>query len=252
VGTVWAASVRRSLDDALQLLSAVVQDCPDELWRTPMWRVQASEIAGEVYDDGGSALTDRAQRDARIQRWSQPWSVAWHALEVLDYDLAGELDTWTPPPPFANNPHWRTFTVHVAWSQAEIAGYIDHCRQRVTESFRDMTEDKAATPLPGGAPLRGYALRVDRHRSHRTHHRPRHPDPAVHDLAMSGVRPPGLTFLRRLGTDHLQIGLLPWANRRFDPSAPGVTSVERTTERVPTSGRDGLSDPPADREGCFA
>lgn len=149
VGTVWADSVRRSLNGALELLSAVVRDCPDELWCASMWRVRASEIVGEVFDGDGSPITDVARRDARIQRWSQPWSVAWHALEVLDYDLAGELDTWAPPPPFAGNPHWQTFTsLRVAWSQAEIAGYIDHCRRRVQDTFDDMTEDHASTLLP--------------------------------------------------------------------------------------------------------
>jgi len=136
MGTVWAESVRRSLDEAVELLGAVIQVCLDELWGASMWRVHPSEIVGEVYDDNGIALTDSAQKDARIQRWSQPWSVAWHALEVLDYDLAGELTPWTPPPPFAGNPHWQTFTsLPVAWSHSEIAGYVDHCRQRVRDSL---------------------------------------------------------------------------------------------------------------------
>lgn len=149
MGTIWAESVRRSLDEALELLGAVTRDCPDELWSAPMWRVQPSEIVGEVYDGEGSIITDSAQREARIQRWSQPWSVAWHALEVLDYDLAGELNPWTPPRPFAGNPHWLTFTsLPVGWSHSEIAGYIDHCRQRVRDSLADVTEDKAATLLP--------------------------------------------------------------------------------------------------------
>lgn len=133
----------------MELMGAVVEDCPDELWSAPMWRVQPSEIVGEVYDDDGVVVTDPAQRDARIQRWSQPWSVAWHALEVLDYDLAGELAPWTPPPPFAGNPHWQTFTrLPVGWSHSEIAGYVNHCRQRVRDSLRDRTEDEAATLLP--------------------------------------------------------------------------------------------------------
>jgi hypothetical protein len=114
-----------------------------------MWRVQPSEIHGEVYDGEGNSITDAAQRDERIQRWSQPWSVAWHALEVLDYDLAGELSTWSPPPPFAGNPHWQTFTsLPVGWSQSEIAQYTDYCRQRVFDSLTEMTEDRAAIPLP--------------------------------------------------------------------------------------------------------
>jgi hypothetical protein len=149
MGAIWADSVRRSLDEAVELLGAVVEDCPGELWRAPMWRVQPSEVVGEVYDDGGAPVSDPAQRDARIQRWSQPWSVAWHALEVLDYDLAGEMVPWTPPPPFAGNPHWQTFTsLPVGWSHSEIAGYVDHCRQRIRDVLGDLTEDEAATLLP--------------------------------------------------------------------------------------------------------
>lgn len=97
---------------------------------------------------GWKPVTDPAQRDALVQRWSAPWSVPWHALEVLDYDLAGELEAWAPPSPFAGNPHWQTFTsLTVAWSQSEIGGYIDHCRQRVHDTFIGMTEDKAASLL---------------------------------------------------------------------------------------------------------
>jgi len=149
VGSVWAESVRWSLDDAIGLLGAAVRDCPDDLWCAPMWRVQSSEIVGEVYDGDGIAITDAEQRDARIQRWSQPWSVAWHALEVLDYDLTGELAAWAPPPPFAGHPHWRTFTsLRVGWSQSEIAGYVNFCRQRVQDTLGNLTEGAAAIPLP--------------------------------------------------------------------------------------------------------
>ena len=79
MGAVWAEGVRGSLDESVELLGAVIQDCPDDLWCAPMWRVQPSEIVGEVYDNDGIPITDAAQRDARIQRWSHPWSVARHA-----------------------------------------------------------------------------------------------------------------------------------------------------------------------------
>jgi hypothetical protein len=148
MGSVWVESVGRSLGEALELLATAVRDCPDELWRAPMWRVQASEIVGEARDAGGRPVTDPAQRDALVQRWSAPWSVAWHALEVLDYDLAGELDAWAPPPPFAGKPHWQTFTsLPVPWSQSEIGGYSAYCRQRVRDTLIGMTEEKAATLL---------------------------------------------------------------------------------------------------------
>ena len=35
-----------------------------------------------------------AARHALVQRHSTPWGVAWHALEVLDYDLNGESGAW--------------------------------------------------------------------------------------------------------------------------------------------------------------
>lgn len=147
--SVWAQSVERSLGEALDYLAAAVQDCPDELWREPMWRVRPSEIVGETRDATGTPVTDPARRDALVQRWSAPWSVAWHALEVLDYDLAGGADGWAPPPPFAGNPHWQTFTsLPAPWSRSEIGDYLDYCQQRVRDVFAAMTEQNATTLLP--------------------------------------------------------------------------------------------------------
>ena len=55
-----------------------------------------AELAGP----DGTLVTDPAARHALVQRHSTPWSIAWHVLEVLDYDLAGEFVPWAPPPPF--------------------------------------------------------------------------------------------------------------------------------------------------------
>ena len=154
--SVWMQSVRDSLDEALQTLAATVRECPEELWRTPMWRVQAAEIVGKVRDDAGTLVTDPVRRDALIQRWSTPWSVAWHSLEVLDYDLTGEFGAWAPPPPFAGHPHWQSFTsLSEPWSRAEIGEYVDYCRGRVHDTLTDMTEDRAPTPLPAAHRYRG-------------------------------------------------------------------------------------------------
>lgn len=114
-----------------------------------MWRVDVSEIVGEVRDVDGHAGTEPAPRETLVQRWSTPWSVAWHALEVLDYDLTGELDAWAPPSLFAGKPHWQTFTsLPIPWAKSDISGYIDYCRQRVHDTLADMTEERAATLLP--------------------------------------------------------------------------------------------------------
>lgn len=145
----WQDAVRGALDEALTALGSATQNCPEDLWTTSMWRVLPTEMVGDVYEDHGSLITDPDEREARIQRWSHPWSVAWHALEVLDYDLAAELDTWTPPAPFAGHPHWRDFTrLAEGWSRTEIGSYVDYCRQRVSDVLGEMDEDRASTVLP--------------------------------------------------------------------------------------------------------
>lgn len=149
MGSVWAESVGRSLGDGLELLDAAVRECPNHSWRVPMWRVEPSDIVGEIRAADGRLVTDPAEREALVQRWSAPWSVAWHALEVLDYDLSGELEPWCPPPPFAGNPHWQTFASRPEpWSRAEISGYIDHCRERVRQTFAALADERSATLLP--------------------------------------------------------------------------------------------------------
>lgn len=149
MSSVWGVSVRQSLDEALELLAQVVRDCPDEFWRMPMWWVDPAEIVVETRDVNGNPVADPAQREALVQKWSTPWSMAWHALEVLDYDLTAELDAWAPPAPFAGNPHWQTFsTLPEPWSQTEIGEYADYCRRRVHDTLVDLTDEKAATPVP--------------------------------------------------------------------------------------------------------
>ena len=44
-----------------------------------------------------------------------------------------------------------------AWSRSETLGYIDHCSQQARNTLTNMTDEKAATPLPrahryGGQP----------------------------------------------------------------------------------------------------
>jgi hypothetical protein len=171
--SIWGRSVCHSLDEALEMLAATVRDCPNDLWQTPMWTVDPPEMAVEVYDVDDRPVTDPAQRSTLVQRWSTPWSVAWHALEVLDYDLTGELDAWAPPPPFTDKPHWRTFTsLPVPWTPVEIGAYVDYCRRRVHDTLSGMTEDEAATLLPAAHRYQGtsYAGNVTSLIGHTTAH----------------------------------------------------------------------------------
>jgi hypothetical protein len=149
VSSIWVESLGRNFEGALGLLEAAIRDCTDELWEASMWVVPARDAAAEPTDAGGSPVSDPAARPALLQRHSTPWSIAWHALEVLDYDLAGEFVPWAPPAPFTEKAHWRELmTLPSPWSRPELLGYLDYCRRRARDTLSDMTDEKAAAPLP--------------------------------------------------------------------------------------------------------
>jgi hypothetical protein len=153
MASIWVDSLAHSFEQALDMLAAAVRDCPEALWETSMWRVPAPGVDHQFLAPDWSLVTDPAQRDALARRWVErratPWSVAWHALEVFDYDLNGELGPWSPPPPFAGHPHWRDLaSLPSAWSPSEVLGYVDHCRRQMRSALAEMTEEKSARPLP--------------------------------------------------------------------------------------------------------
>ena len=156
MASIWVESLGRSFEQALDLLAAAVRDSTGEQWETPMWQVPAPDPAHELPGPAEKAVTGSAQRSALLQRHSTPWGVAWHALEVFDYDLNGEFGAWVPPPPFTEHPHWRDITtLPAAWSQSEMLAYVDYCRLQVRNTLAGMTDEKAATPLPPAHRHRG-------------------------------------------------------------------------------------------------
>lgn len=153
MASIWVEGLGRSFETALDLLGAAVRDCTDELWETAMWHVPAPDPGHQFVGQDWHPVTDHAQRRVLVQQWVQrratPWSVAWHTLEVLDYDLNGEFGPWAPPPPFNGHPHWRDLpSLPASWSRSEILAYTDYCRQRVSDTLSGITDEKAARPLP--------------------------------------------------------------------------------------------------------
>ena len=146
--SIWVESLGTNFDAALDWLAEAVRDCNEELWESSMWPVPGDLFGSEPPGPDGKPVLDPAVRDALVQRRSTPWSVAWHALETLDYDLTAEFGPWAPPPPFTDRPHWLMTTLPRAWTQSEITGYIGYCRQRVRDTLAGMSDDKAAMPLP--------------------------------------------------------------------------------------------------------
>ena len=160
MASIWVESLSRSFDQALDMLASGVRDCPDELWETAMWDVAALAADHTFLGADWKPITDPELRGSLARKWMQrrstPWSVAWHALEGLDYDLTGELRPWSPPPPFSGHPHWRDLpSLPAAWARSEILDYAEYCRQRMRATLAEMTHERAATPLPRAHRYRG-------------------------------------------------------------------------------------------------
>ena len=148
--SIWAGSVAAALDDGLITLALAVGVCEGRAWETSMWEVPAREPDQPLVGPGGALVADADERWKLVQRFSTPWSVAWHALEVVDYYLTGAVSTWAgPPEPFTHHPHWRDFTsLPRPWLQSEILGYVEHCRHCVRDACDGLTDERAATPTP--------------------------------------------------------------------------------------------------------
>jgi hypothetical protein len=98
--SIWVESLGRNFEAALALLEAAMRDCTNELWESSMWEVPVRDADKDLHGPDGHLVTDPVSRHALTQRHSTPWGVAWHALEVVDYDLTGDFAPWSPPPPF--------------------------------------------------------------------------------------------------------------------------------------------------------
>jgi hypothetical protein len=129
VSNAFVQSMAHNFEQALRLMETALTDCPDELWQTDLWPDQAPTAATPHGGLHGSAA----------------WFLGYHALNTLDYDLAGEFEPWAPPPPFDDNTYGfpnRRFT------GPELVGYVDWCRGRVRQTLDGLTEEMAARPLP--------------------------------------------------------------------------------------------------------
>ena len=136
VASIWVESLGQSFEQALDLLAAALRACTDELWESSMWEVPADLFGPEPLGPDGKPMDDPASCLVLVQRRSTPWSVAWHALECLDYDLTGEFGPWAPPPPFTGKPHWLLTTLPRGWTRPEMLGYVEYCGQRVRDTWR--------------------------------------------------------------------------------------------------------------------
>ena len=174
--SVWVESLGGRFQRAFDLMEAAVRDCTDELWVASMWEAPDDDAPREMRGPDGNLVTDPAERNALVQRYGTPWGVAWHALERLDFLLTGGFVPWEIWPPLAERlaagtaaaesaapgVHGHTgldiLTMSPPWSRSELLAYNDYCRERVVDTLKEVTDEKAATPV--GAKGRPYAARL--------------------------------------------------------------------------------------------
>jgi hypothetical protein len=129
VTSIFVRSLAANFDAALRLMEAALADSTEALWQVDLW---PDEAATSPTPHGGLHC-------------SAPWFLGYHALSCLGYDLTGDFEPWTPPPPFDDNTYAfpnRVFT------QLELLGYVERCRSRVCKTLDTLTEESAARPLP--------------------------------------------------------------------------------------------------------
>lgn len=143
--SVWVESLGRNMNSALDLMEAVIRDCPDELWHTNLWEVPGQAI--EVRDADGTLVTEPAERDALAQWQGQPWGVAWHALEVLEANLTAYFVPWKPWDGFGGKGQDHVAALSRPWTRTEMLRYLGYCRERAAYALMDFTEDRASTPI---------------------------------------------------------------------------------------------------------
>ena len=162
--SMWVESLGRNMHGALDLMEAVIQDCPDELWHANLWEVPRHAI--EVRDADGTLVTDPAEQHAIAQWQGQLWGVAWHALEVLEANLTAYFVPWKPWAGFGGKGQDHVAALSRPWTRTEMLGYIGYCRERVEYALEEFMEERAATPI--GSRL--YAERVMGKVSHVVEH----------------------------------------------------------------------------------
>jgi hypothetical protein len=141
---VAAAQYRSTLDD----LAITLRGCPDELWDASIYEVKKTDQwAWPPTDRHGQQFDDPAIRERKLQATSAVWRTVSHALWFTDLDLSATETDWAPPAPFSRGDE-EAYVVPPTYSREQVFGYLDHCRRKVDKLFGDLTDDRAAAPLP--------------------------------------------------------------------------------------------------------
>jgi hypothetical protein len=107
------AAMGRQLGAAIDMLDNAVSTCPDRTW-----------------DDGSGPHAF--------------WYLAYHTLFWLDVHLAGTVEGFAPPAPFALEELDPAGVMPPRpYTKAELQGYLAHCRHRLAKAIAGLTGETA-------------------------------------------------------------------------------------------------------------
>ncbi len=116
----WRTSIWQQFGATIDTLDNALRDCPEKLWRDPVWPSQIPER-------------------------SQVWYVVYHALFWLDLYLTGAEEGFVPPAPFTLIEQDDFGPIpERPYTKAELKAYLDDCRRKCKATIEALTEEVAA------------------------------------------------------------------------------------------------------------
>ena len=119
--TTWRAAIWSQFGAAIDTLDNLLLACPDDLWRSRLWRDGLQEV-----------------------ELSEFWYVGYHALFWLDLYLYGSEEGFAPPPPFALIEMDRPWLLpKPSYTKDELSAYLEHGREKCRTTIVTLTQEKA-------------------------------------------------------------------------------------------------------------
>lgn len=110
----WKVSTWKQFGAAIDMLSDVINLCPDHLWTI------------EVY------------KDPEDERYGQFWFIVYHTLRWLDLFLNGTAKGFTPPAPFLSG-----MLPEQPYTKDQIMTYLKFCREKCKSTLEGLTDQRA-------------------------------------------------------------------------------------------------------------
>ena len=140
MSSLWQAEIARSYEDVIDIFERSVQECPDELWGAPVWRVRKQDRhAWPIVGGMGEDLAD----EDRLQLHAAFWNVVFHTLTSTDGYL--DVGSETPHPLRVNQPALHCLPER-PYTREELLEYVEFCRAKAKRTFDLLTDVDAQGP----------------------------------------------------------------------------------------------------------